>query len=223
MRYRCVVVPMSVRLERDMIPATSTHHDVPPRRCPGLGCDCCRSGGLHRERLRGRARTTGSSAYAPLMPQVRLSVVGQCPDGLGKARDVSNPSGGLTDRLVPKDAIPRSGLVCQYCGQPDPTSRTTLLVRRTVLDRQNATRLADALREISLKAPSGKFACPAGLFGAVTIIVVSYYGHRANVDLWYSTSSCQTIDNAHVEAFQGANPTFYDRFETIFGDVTPAR
>jgi hypothetical protein len=115
-----------------------------------------------------------------------------------------------------------AGLVCQYASSQNlkaPT--TTVLARSTPLTQQSAARLAQPLGNVSVKAPTGKFECPAYLVGSITIIALSYRGLGADVDLWYSTSGCQTIDNGHVEAFQGANPSFYDGFETALEQVAP--
>jgi hypothetical protein len=165
---------------------------------------------------------TSAGSYTARSPRVRVAVDSRCPDTLGGAKDVSNPPGGLGNHLVPTGDHPRAGLVCQYAGSQNlkaPT--TTVLARSTALTPQSAARLAQALRNVSVKAPTGKFGCPAGLVGSITIIALSYRGRAADVDLWYSTSGCQTIDNGHLEAFQGANPTFYNGFETALEQVAP--
>jgi hypothetical protein len=168
------------------------------------------------------ASCTSAGSYTARSPRVRVTVDSGCPDTLGGAKDVSNPPGGLGNHLVPMGDDPRAGVVCQYAGSQNlkaPT--TTVLARSTPLTQQCAARLARALGNVSLKATTGKFECPAYLVGSITIIALNYRGHGADVDLWYSTSGCQTIDNGHVVAFQGANPSFYNSFETALEQVAP--
>lgn len=90
----------------------------------------------------------------------------------------------------------------------------------TSLDRSQAQQLASVIREIDLARPSGTFSCPAGFFGAVTVIGLSYPG-RADVGLWYSTSGCRTLDNGRIGAFEDGNPSSYQGFETAIDRLSP--
>jgi hypothetical protein len=104
---------------------------------------------------------TSASSDTPRSPRVRVTVDSRCPDTLGGAKDVSNPPGGLGNHLVPTGDDPRAGLVCQYAGsQHLKTPTTTVLARSTALSQQSAARLAQALANISLRAPTGKFPVP---------------------------------------------------------------
>ncbi len=85
--------------------------------------------------------------------------------------------------------------------------------------RTDAGRLANAIRQINLAKPSGRFNC-AGDVGEATMIGLSY-PRRSDVGLWYQSSGCQTLDNGRIGAFQGANPSFYTGFETTVDQLVP--
>lgn len=160
-----------------------------------------------------------ASGYSARTPQVHIAVGDSCPATLGNAADVSNPKAGLTRNLVPVGPSPASGLVCQYGAHLGAgTSAAPSVVRSVALSAAKATRLARALGAVSLDQPSGTFHCPMDV-GSIAIIALHYVGRSDDVDVWYATSGCQTLDNGHVSAFQGANPSFYDGFESTFAEM----
>jgi len=157
--------------------------------------------------------------YSAGTPEVHIAVGDSCPATLGNAADVSNPKAGLTRSLVPVGPSPASGLVCQYDAHLSAgTVASPSVVRSVALSAAKASRLARALGAVSLKKPSGTFHCPMDV-GSIAIIALHYVGRSDDVDVWYETSGCQTLDNGHVSAFQGANPSFYDGFESTFAEM----
>lgn len=53
---------------------------------------------------------------------------------------------------------------------------------------------------MSIAPAVGSYSCPEEYPGHLALIVLGY-GTRADVDLWYSDSGCQTADNGYVSAF----------------------
>jgi hypothetical protein len=41
------------------------------------------------------------------------------------------------------------------------------------------------------------------------------------VDLWFSTTGCETLDNGYVLAFHAGNSSFYEHFERQFHALVP--
>ncbi len=161
--------------------------------------------------------STAGTWFKTSSPKLSVSVAAGCPASIGGYGDVVNTFAGPP--LVP--AGPNAGLICQYgedLGSGLPSSAD--LVLSTSLDRAQAQQLAAVIRQIDLAPPSGASSCPAGFFGAVTVIGLSYPG-RADVGLWYSTSGCQTLDNGRIGAFEGGNPSFYQGFETTIDRLSP--
>lgn len=126
----------------------------------------------------------------------------------------------LSQHLLPRNAMPSRGLVCEYTAaataQPPVEPR---LARSIAIGVAGATRLASVINRISTQPPQGEFACPNGQFGAVAVLAFDYADRT--VDLWYKWSGCQTLDNGYVVAFQGANPSFYSGFQSVFDDLAP--
>jgi hypothetical protein len=163
---------------------------------------------------------TGSAGtwFRPSSPKLTVSVAAGCPGSDRGYADVVNTFPGPP--LVP--AEPSAGLICRYgpgLGLGANGSGRGLLVSWTGLDANQARQLAGVIREIDLAAPSGIFSCPADDGGAA-VIVFSYPG-RVDVGLWYRTTGCQTLDNGRLGAFEGANPSFYDAFETVIDRLSP--
>lgn len=155
--------------------------------------------------------------WTPGHPQLQVSVVAGCPGSVGSYADVVNTFAGPP--LVP--AGPSAGLICQYgqdLGSGLPSSAD--LVRSTSLDRSQAQQLAAVIRQVDLTRPSGTTNCPAGFFGAVTVIGLSYPG-RADVGLWYTTSGCATLDNGRIGGWEIGNPSFYQGFVTAIDGLSP--
>ena len=78
----------------------------------------------------------------------------------------------------------------------------------------------EAINKIDLSAPKGTFNCPAA-FDSATIMAFRF-GSSDDVDLWYSDSGCQTLDNGRLGAFEGANPSFYTTFMNTYAQLVPS-
>lgn len=154
-----------------------------------------------------------SGTHEPPKPTTRVTVAGGCPHSLGTAADVRNDSAGLIRQLVPVGVTPDAGLICRY-----PGSRTQP-AGPMALGPDAVGTLARALAQVRIGGPPGETHCPAD-FGSVAIIVLRY-ADRDDVDLWYRTSGCQTLDNGHVSAFEGGNPSFYDTFMNTYARLVP--
>lgn len=162
-----------------------------------------------------------SAPQAPVQPQVRVTVAGGCPGSLGNARDVRNSIAAPADALVPQPATVQRGLVCQYGQSQAGPGSYPALRRSTALDTPHARRLAHALAQVVRTTPTGTYSCPMELAGTDTIITLQY-GAGADVDLWYASTGCQSIDNGHVHVYQAGNPSFYETFQTTYDAVVPA-
>jgi hypothetical protein len=138
----------------------------------------------------------------PRHPTIHISVSSACPVTLGNARDVKNTGSGLTTTIVP--GTPTDALVCRY---------TSRLERQTRLDESQSRQLGTAIDRVSTAPPHGSYSCPAIIIGNV-IIVFSIPG-RADVDIWWTDSGCQTLDNGVIGAFEGRNPSFNGFLTTI--------
>jgi hypothetical protein len=144
----------------------------------------------------------------PRTPTISLSVATGCPPAVSKARDVANADPGDTT-LVPAGILPDAGLVCAYSGPLNPSSKHLAMT----LDAGKARRIADALVHLSLRQPTGTVSCPAAT-GAFAILAFSYPHHR-DVDLWWNTTGCQSIDNGRIGASQIGSASF-GAFQTAF-------
>ncbi len=166
---------------------------------------------------------TTSCASAPWLSSlgqapVRVTVANGCPAELGGAQDVVNSYTG--DELVPPGPV--SALICRYWSSFPATPETKVrgsLYASVALATSDAVRLAAVIDAISTAAPQGTYHCPAGL-GSASIIAFAYAG-RANVDLWFSDSGCQTLDNGRIAASENGNPSFYNNFLTLMGELAP--
>ena len=142
--------------------------------------------------------------YSAGSPKVRVTVAGGCPQSLGEAVDVSSPGPSwwrelwTHSRLASSGAA--SGLVCLYAGGA--------LREHVVMSARQAASVSAAAHNVSTKHPSGTFHCPA--IGGTVAIVVLGYPNRADADIWWDTSGCQTADNGHVQVFQSGNASFGD-------------
>lgn len=146
---------------------------------------------------------------------ITLAVGGACPESLGRADDVSNPS--TPRRSLLPEGRPTAALVCVYRPLPAsgaPAGQAVRLARTVRLDTARSVALAASIDHVSLKPATGTFSCPAALGGAA--IIALRYPSRTSFDLWYATTGCRTLDNGDVLAFEGANPSFYDGFDEKF-------
>lgn len=144
-------------------------------------------------------------------PQIRVNVAAGCPASISGYADVVNTYGG--SKLVPPS--PRGGMICQY-----PPSESGRLGRQTTLTTSQATHVAEAVRSLDLRAPSGTFNCPADIGGAD--IVGLSYDSGPDVGLWYHDSGCKSLDNGRLGSFEGGNPSFYMTFEPVINDPSSA-
>jgi hypothetical protein len=145
----------------------------------------------------------------PGQKPVRLLVSSGCRPVLSGSQDVVNSYTG--DELVP--ANPVGGLICRY--SPDRS-----LYAGVDLATSDAVRLAVVIDAISTAAPQGTFHCPASDDSA-SIIAFSYAG-RADVDLWFSDSGCETLDNGRIRVYESGNPSF-QAFLTQVSELAPGR
>jgi hypothetical protein len=152
--------------------------------------------------------------YVSHAPKLRLDVAAGCPTSVAAYQDVVNTFPGPP--MVP--ARPKSGLICRY-GPSMATPRPARLERQTRLDPGEASLLAATVRQLDLKPPAGVSSCPAD-FGVVAVIAFSYAG-RPDTGLWYHASGCQSLDNGRIGAFEGGNPSFYNRFLNTVDRLSP--
>jgi hypothetical protein len=151
---------------------------------------------------------------------VHVAVANGCPAELAGAQDVANSYTG--DELVPPG--PDSALICRYWSRFPETPAKKVpgsLYASVVLATSDAVHLATVIDAISTAAPKGTFHCPADL-GSASVIAFAYAG-RADVDLWFSDSGCATLDNGRIAASENGNPSFYNNFLTLMGELAPQR
>jgi hypothetical protein len=192
-----------------------------------VAVSACSSGGSNRPPFARRPSLSAAANRGSVSqdqktgPKIVISSRGRCPVSLGRARDVTNSFRARSETLLPVGQQPQSGLVCQY--GPNSTGGAQQSQRVAIrLDARRAQLLAAGVASVSLAAAKGRFACPAELSGADTVIAFDYATGRT-VDLWYATSGCQTLDNGDVLAFQGANASFYNGFQMAFNSATRSR
>jgi hypothetical protein len=145
---------------------------------------------------------------APRTPTISVAVADGCPPAVAKARDVANADPGDSS-LLPAGISPDAGLVCAYSGPLNPSSNHLALT----LDASKAGHIVDVLRRLSLKQPIGSVNCPADT-GAFAILAFSY-PHHPDVNLWWNTTGCQSIDNGRIGASQIGSPSFGE-FQAAF-------
>lgn len=138
----------------------------------------------------------------PRTPTLRVAVASGCPSSLARSKDVDNPVGERGPLLLPSVA-PTAALVCAY-------GTGTSLTGQHLLGTSQAEPLATVINRLDLKPDIGIHSCPEDV-GAVDILAFSFRG-RADVDLWWHASACQSLDNGYVGAGETANPSFYSGF-----------
>lgn len=142
--------------------------------------------------------------FRPPTLAISVKAAPPCPSSVGKARDVSNPIASKSD-LLAVSTRPTKGLVCVYAGALGPGRP----VKQIVLDASQASRLAMAVRQVSLQSPpSGAVNCPDDA-ASFAIIALGFSG-SPDEDLWWKTSGCQTVDNGTVGASETANNSFFN-------------
>lgn len=128
-------------------------------------------------------------------PTIHLSADKPCPTSLGGARDIVNTGPGLTSHLLP--GTPTKALVCLY---------STRFERQWLLDAKQTRQLVSVIDHVRTAPPKGTFHCPADIPG--NGVLVFRVPGRADIDLWWHNSGCQTLDNGIIGAFEGGNPSF---------------
>jgi hypothetical protein len=158
---------------------------------------------------------------APPGQHLRVTVAQGCPKTMPWAiTDVENSAdAALTKELAPTGAI--KGIICRYATDDQisfpPGANTELdsvpplpvpnLRASATLTQAQAASLSALAATTSIAPVVGTYSCPSGEFGHVALIVLGY-PTRADVDLWYSDTGCQGINNGFVLGFQGASESF---------------
>jgi len=150
--------------------------------------------------------------FRPPTPAISVKAAPPCPSSVGKARDVSNPIASKSDLLALRTK-PTKGLICVYGGALNPGGP----VKQIVLNASQASRLAMAVRKVSLQSPpSGAVNCPDDT-ASFAIIALAFNG-SPDEDLWWNTSGCQTLDNGTVGATETSNNSFFT-FQKVASDL----
>jgi hypothetical protein len=146
----------------------------------------------------------------PSQAPVRVLVSSGCRRVLGSSRDVVNSYTG--DELVPPGPV--SGLICRY-------SPSGSLYASVGLVADEAAHVAVVIDAISTAVPQGTYHCPAE-DNSASIIAFTYAG-QPDVDLWFSDSRCETLDNGRIKAYENGNPSFFDAFLPLLNSFAPAQ
>jgi hypothetical protein len=138
----------------------------------------------------------------PRTPASRVAVASGCPRTIKGSRDVDNPVGERGPLLLPSLA-PTAALVCAY-GTGGP------LTGQRLLGIAQAQSLATVINRLDLKPDIGIHSCPEDA-DSIDILALSFRD-RADVDLRWHASGCQSLDNGYIGAGETANPSFYNGF-----------
>jgi hypothetical protein len=171
---------------------------------------------------------------APPGQHLRVTVAQGCPATMPFAvTDVENPADqALTKALAPAGAT--SGLICRYATDntmyfspgantdvdtPAPMPVPNLRASATLTPAQAAS-LSTLVAVTSIAPVVGTYSCPSGEFGHEALIVLGYPS-RSDVDLWYSDTGCQGVDNGLVLGFEGGSASFANLQSAIDALVPP--
>lgn len=165
---------------------------------------------------------------APPGQHLRAAVAQGCPKTMPLAfTDVQNPAdAALAKELAPTGAT--SGLICRYATDDQisfssganteidsaPPLPVPNLRASTTLTQAQAASLSARVAATGIERVVGIYSCPPGDAGHVALIVLGY-PDRVDVDLWYSDTGCQGIDNGFVLGFQGASESFGELEDAI--------
>jgi hypothetical protein len=126
-------------------------------------------------------------------PRIRVTVAAGCPESDADDVGVLNNATDLDSSLLPSTA-PSGGLICEYNGL---NGRQFGLLTSTPLGAGPAGQLADSVNRGSLSHLDGvETSCPME-DDSTTVVVMSYPG-RADVDLWYARTGCQSVSNGVI-------------------------
>jgi hypothetical protein len=159
-----------------------------------------------------------------------LTVAQGCPATIPWAvTDVENPADpALMKALAPTGAT--SGLICRYATDNQmyfsPGANTDVdtpapmpvpnLRASAVLTSTQATSLSALVAATSIAPATGSYSCPEQDPGHEVVMVFGYPS-RPDVDLWYSDTGCQGIDNGDVLGFQGGSESFATMQDAVDG------
>jgi hypothetical protein len=145
---------------------------------------------------------------------VHVDATGPCPS-LGKARDVSNQRDLVSGHLLPPR--PQFGTICWYRSMP---GRPYAWIHRSLVNYRTATALAGAIADLDTARPSGVFNCPAE-FADAAVLAFGYLNGKS-VDLWFSDSGCQTLDNGVITAYgYGPGAAAFVRYSSLALSLLP--
>jgi hypothetical protein len=186
------------------------------------------SGGAYSSPLPGPAFS------APPGQHLRVTVAQGCPATMPWAiTDVANPTDpALRKALAPAGAA--TVLICRYAADdtvhfspgantevdtPSPLPVPDLRASLALTPRQAAS-LSALVAATSIAPIVGSYSCPSGDPGHLALIVLGY-STRSDVDLWYTDTGCQGIDNGWELAFEGGNASFWNLQGAIDALVAP--
>ncbi len=144
----------------------------------------------------------------PKQAPVHVLVSSGCRPVLGSSKDVVNSYTG--DKLVPLSPV--GGLICRY-------SPNGSLYASVDVVTNEAVDLAVVIDAISTALPQGTYHCPAADDSA-SILAFAYAG-QPDVDLWFSDSGCETLDNGRIKAYENGNPSFFNAFLPLVNECAP--
>jgi hypothetical protein len=103
-------------------------------------------------------------------------------------------------------------MLCSYVLSPHGLSRT--LTRPTSISQVNASKLANAIKDLSLKTPPGDLKCPSDV-GTLTVLSFHYADVKNDPNLWFRTSGCRRLTNSRASSYEISQPAFYLTFEAL--------
>lgn len=152
---------------------------------------------------------------------VHVAATGPCPFSLATSRDVKNAPNGIEPQPSPQPSLmppnPQFGTICWYRSAPH---HPNALVHTSLLNYRSATALGKAIAALDLARPSGVFNCPDA-FGDTAVLAFGY-PNGASVDLWYTESGCQTLDNGTLTGYgYGPGAVAFARFSSVALGLLP--
>jgi hypothetical protein len=131
-------------------------------------------------------------------PRMRVTVAGGCPATDADDVGVRNTAPDLATMLLPA-AAPTSGLMCEYAGL---NGKRFGLIKSTAIDVNAAAQLASGVSSSSLShLDNVEVNCPMD-DASITVLVFAYAG-RADVDVWYARTGCQSVSNGYITGSPG--------------------
>lgn len=159
--------------------------------------------------------TANSWLVTTRSPALNVPPEGPCPSTIRGFYDVTNAEHSLEQHLLPQGAL--FGIICRY-GSAKGQGRFEL-ERTALVNGRTALAFEAAVERIATTKPRAVEFCPEQLPSAT--ILAFGYGDGDDVDLWYSDSGCETLDNGFLEAAEVSNPAFSDRFVPLLNEIAP--